>query len=232
MMAGERFVVNIMADTGLGGTTVKHEWKKALAKGVVPKTERLSFTGITKANATRNQGNKPQRISGQPFVDQIPVEHVEDRTLSAKTGEKPEIPENTGGKEGQPDLSVISEQISTSMKSMELHLKNQLGTINTRLKNVEQGVGTDNKGTKSQSTTNTGTLDLRQGVQEPPPAETIDITADQGDDDNEGADDGDENKEPPEGQTRVIVPDRTKDGMITFLPTPYAEQLAALLVLT
>ncbi len=205
---------------------------RALAKGLIPKTERISYIGVNKANAQRSQGQPVQRISGQPFLDQIPVLHDEDRTPSAKTGEKPEIPENTGGKEGQPDLSVISEQISTSMKSMELHLKNQLGTINTRLKNVEQAKSVDNKRTKSQSTTNTGTLDLRQGVQEPPPAETIDITADQGDDDNEGADDGDENKEPPEGQTRVIVPDRTKDGMITFLPTPYAEQLAALLVLT
>ena len=52
--------------------------------------------------------------------------------------------------------------------------------------------------------TKTGTIDLRQGVQEPPP-ETIDITAEA--DDNEN-DDDDDNKEPPEGQSRVIFPEQ------------------------
>ena len=99
-MAGERYIVNIMAEANLGGSTVKDEWKKAMAKGVIPKNERLSFTGITKANASRDQGNKPQRISGKPFVDQIPVEHAEDKTSEVPTGEKPEILKTTGGKEG------------------------------------------------------------------------------------------------------------------------------------
>ena len=165
-MAGERSVVNIMADTNLGGTTVKNEWLKALASGVVPKSERLGFTGIIKANASRDQGNKPQRISGQPFLDQIPVEHAKDRTSKGTTGEKKEIPETTGGKEGQLDLSGISEQISTSMKSMQLQLKNGLGAFETRLKEVEQGKSDQDKGTKSQSTTKTGTIDLRQGRQD------------------------------------------------------------------
>lgn len=107
-MVGERSVVNIMADTNLGGTTVKNEWLKALASGVVPKSERLSFTGIIQANASRDQGNKPQRIYGKPFVDQIPVLHAEDKTTKGTTGEKKEIPETTGGKEGELDLSAIN----------------------------------------------------------------------------------------------------------------------------
>ncbi len=44
---------------------------------------------------------------------------------------------------------------------------------------------------------------MRRGGQEHPP-ETIDVTADQGDE-NEGDDDDDENKEPPEGKSRVIL---------------------------
>jgi len=222
-MAGERSAVNIMSDTGLGGTTVKNEWQKAMAKGLIPKTERISYEGIDKANSERSQGTQVQRISGKPFVDQIPVLHAEDKTLKGNAGEKSEIPENTGGKEGQLDLSGISEQISTSMKSMELQLKNELGTINTRLKNVEQGKSVGNKQSKSLSTTNTGTIDLRQDAQAPPP-ETTEIMEDPGDE-NE-VDDDDENKEPPEGQSRVIVPDRTPDGKVVFLPTPYAEKLA------
>ncbi len=221
-MAGERSAVNIMADTNLGGTTVRNEWKKALAKGVIPKNERLSFVGINKANALRDQGNKPQRISGQPFDDQIPVEHAEDKPPKGTTGEKKEIPSIAGGKEGQLDLSGISKQISTSMNSMRIELKNGLGTFEARLKNVEQGKSNQDKGSKSQSMTKTGTIDLRQGRQDPPPA-TIENTEDPGDE-NEG-DDDDDNKEPPEGQSRVIVPDGTPDGKVVFL-TPYAEKLA------
>jgi len=176
MMAGERSIVNIMSEVGdIGGSTIKDEWNKALAKGVIPKTERTSYKGINKANKERSQGTQVQRISGKPFVDQnieiLPVH----KGNNGKTGEKSEIHEKTGGKEGLQDLSGISEQISTSMKSMELHLKNELGTINTRLKNVEQAKSVDNKQSKSLPITKTGTLDLRQAVQEPPPAETIDI---------------------------------------------------------
>jgi len=82
---------------------------------------------------------------------------------------------------------------------------------------VEQGKSDQNKQSKSQSTTKTSTFDLRQAIQAPPP-ETIDITADQGDDDNEG-DDDDDNKEPPEGKSRVIFPDGAPDGKVVFLPT-------------
>ena len=221
MMAGERSAVNIMSDTGLGGTTVKNEWQKAMAKGVIPKTERLSFAGITKANDLRNQGNKPQRISGQPFDDQTPVLHVEDKPPKGTTGEKKEITENTRVKEGQLDLSGISEQISTSMKSMELQLKNGLGVFDARLKEVERAKSGDVRTAKSTTTTKSGTIDLRQGVAEPPPPETTEITEDPGDE-NEVGDDDDEKKEPPEGKSRVIFP----DGQVAFIPTPYAEQMA------
>lgn len=222
-MAGERSLVNIMSDVDIGGSTIKNEWKKALAEGLIPKTERISYEGMSKASVMRAQGQPVKRISGKPFVDQtieIPPEH---KGKTGKTGEKSEIPEKTGGKEGPQDLSAISEQISTSMNSMRKELKNELGTINTRLKSVEQARPVNNKGSTSPPSTKTGTIDLRQGAQEPPP-ETVDITADDGDE-NEG-DDDDENKEPPEGQSRVIVPDGTPDGKVVFLPTPYAQQLA------
>jgi len=103
---------------------------------------------------------------------------------------------------------------------MELQLRNGLGAFDTRLKEVERGNQGVGKTTKSPTTTKSSTIDLRQQAQAPP-AETIDITAD----DNE-ADDDDDNKERPEGKSRVIVPDGTPDGTVVFLPIPYAEQLA------
>ncbi len=217
MMAGERSIVNIMAEANLGASTVKDEWKKAVAKGLVPKTEKISASRVRQATILRAQGKPVSRISGQPFLDPGPDITIGNESKVSDTGEKKEISEIPGGGQENPDLSGISEQISTSMKSLQLQLKNGLGAFDTRLKNVERAGRSGSKQTKSPTTTKTSTLDLRQEAQAPPPAETTEVT-----DDQEEDDDG----EVPEGQTRVRVPDGTKDGFITFLPTPFAEQLA------
>ncbi len=179
----------------------KDGWKKALAKGLIPKTEHLNVTGFRSAQALRNDGKPVIRVSGETFVDPIPVLEPKDKGKSSEAGGSQGNSERTGGSEGGPALSAISEQISTSMKSMEIHLRNGLGAFESRLKNVEQANQGGGKKAITQTTTKSGTLDLRQGVQEPPPAETIDITAEQGDDDDEGGDDDD--GEVPEGKTRV-----------------------------
>ena len=57
---------------------------------------------------------------------------------------------------------------------MKIELKNKLGTINARLKKVEQGRTDSVKDPKSVQATRAGTSDLWQEVQAPPPAETID----------------------------------------------------------
>lgn len=219
MMAGERSIVNIMAEANLGASTVKDEWKKAMAKGLIPKTEKISASRTREATALRSQGKPVNRISGQTFIDPGPEITIGNERKVSDTGEKREISKSTGGGQENPDLSSINEQISTSMKSMELQLKNGLGAFDTRLKEVERVGGSGSKGSKSPTTTKTVTFDLRQEAQAPPP-ETIEITEDPGDD-NE-ADDDDENKEPPEGKSKVIFP----DGQVAFIPTPYAEQIA------
>ncbi|MCZ6647662.1 MAG: hypothetical protein O7B30_00225 [Thaumarchaeota archaeon] len=48
-MAGERSIVHIMAEANLGASTVKDEWKKAVAKGLVPKTEKISASRVRQA---------------------------------------------------------------------------------------------------------------------------------------------------------------------------------------
>ncbi|MCZ6647663.1 MAG: hypothetical protein O7B30_00230 [Thaumarchaeota archaeon] len=52
---------------------------------------------------------------------------------------------------------------------MELQLRNGLGEFDTRLKNVERAGGSGSKQSKSSTTTESGTVDLKQGAQEPPP---------------------------------------------------------------
>jgi len=209
-MAGERSLVNLMADTGIGGSTIKNEWKKAQAKGIIPKTEKLVLTGLRKATEQRSQGSQVQRFSGEPFPDTIDEIPPNVQSESKVSGGKDGNPEKAGGGQEKPDLSGISKQISTSMKSMELQLRNGLGTFEARLKEVERAKSGDVKTAKSPTTTKASTIDLRQGGQEPPP-ETTDVTADPGDE-NEVGDDDDDNKEPPEGQSRVIFPDGTPDG--------------------
>jgi len=151
----------------------------ALAKGLIPKTERISYVGMHLANKRRSQGQPVQRISGKPYLDHVSKEHAKNKTPSASTGESKGIPESTGGKEREHDLSALSKEISTSLNSMRSELRNRLGSINTRLKNVEQAKSVHDKQSKSLSITKTGTIDLRQGAQEPPP-ETIDITDEEG----------------------------------------------------
>ena len=223
MMAGERSIVNIIADTGLGGSTVKDEWNKATAKGLIAKSERMTYTGLRKASALRGKGGQVQRISGEVFIDHEPEIPPKVNGKSKESETNPEIPERTGVKGGEPVITDVNKEISTSLKSMELQLRNGLGGFESRLKNLEQGKSVGHKAPKATPSTNTGTIDLRQEAQAPPP-ETIDITADQGDENEVG--DDDDNKEPPEGQSRVIVPDGTPDGKVVFLPTPWAQQLA------
>ncbi len=151
---------------------------------------------MRQARILRAQGKPVNRISGQPFIDPGPEITTGNERKVGDTGEKKEISEIPGGGQQNPDLSGISKQISTSMKSMELQLRNGLGAFDTRLKNMERAGGSGSKRSKSTTTTESGTIDLRQAVQAPPPPETIDITADQGgDNDNEGGDDDDDEKD-------------------------------------
>ncbi len=182
------------------------------------------MTGLRKATQARGRGELAQRFCGEPFHDTISEIPPNVQSESKVSGGKDENPEKARGSQESSDLSGISEQISTSMKSMELQLCNGLGAFDARLKEVERAKSGDVRTAKSTTTTKSGTIDLRQGVAEPPPPETIEITEDPGDENEVG--DDDENKEPPEGKSRVIVPDGTPDGKVVFLPTPYAEKLA------
>jgi len=58
-MAGERSIVNIMADANLGASTVKDEWKKAVAKGLIPKSEHLSSSGLRSIKGKRSGRSSP-----------------------------------------------------------------------------------------------------------------------------------------------------------------------------
>ena len=218
-MAGERSIVNIIADTGIGGSTVKDEWNKAVAKGLIARSERMIYTGLKKAATLRGKGGQVERISGEAFVDHAPEIPPEVNGKSKESETNPEIPERTGVKEEEPVSTDVNKEISTSLKSMELQLKNGLGTFESRLKNLEQAKSVEHKAPKTTPSSNTGTIDLRQGAQASTP-ETTEITEDPGDE-NE-VDNDDENKEPPEGKSRVIFP----DGQVAFIPTPYAEQMA------
>ena len=200
MMAGERSIVNMMVDANLGGSPVKDEWLKAQAKGIIPKTEKLVLTGLRKATQARGRGELAQRFSGEPFHDTIDAIPPNVQGESKVSGGKGEKTEKVGGSQESSDLSGISEQISTSMKSMELQLCNGLGAFDARLKEVERAKSGDVRTAKSTTTTKSGTIDLRQGVAEPPPPETIEITEDPGDE-NEVDDD----EKPPEGKSRVIL---------------------------
>ena len=103
-MAGERSIVNIMVDTNIGGTTVKNEWKKAQAKGIIPKTEKLIFTGLKKATEQRSQGSQVQRFSGEPYVDTIDEIPPKVQSEPKVSGTKVEKPEKSGGSQESHDL--------------------------------------------------------------------------------------------------------------------------------
>ena len=102
-MAGERSLVNLMADTGIGGSTTKNEWKKAQAKGVIPKTEKLVLTGLKKATEARGRGEQAQRFSGEPFHDTIDEIPTNVQSESKVSGGKDEKTEKAGGSQESQD---------------------------------------------------------------------------------------------------------------------------------
>ncbi len=70
MLSGEREIVNIMADTALGATTVKNVWAMGRAKGLISKKDRLRGTGLKRVIKNKTAGETVKRLSGRPFVTQ------------------------------------------------------------------------------------------------------------------------------------------------------------------
>lgn len=145
MLSGEREIVNIMADTGLGATTIKNLWAMGRAKGLISKKDRLKGTGLKRVIKKKTAGETVKRLSGRPFVTQTIDPVPKDEHKSQETPKIVDNPEKSAEQESGQGISKDISEISTSLNSVKLELRNTIGEMNTRLTKVEQSSSNEDK---------------------------------------------------------------------------------------
>ncbi len=216
ILAGERELVNIMADTGLGSTSVKNVFAGTRGRGLISKREKLSGKGVKKATSQRTAGQSVTRISGEPFVARVseaPLEVSGEKIGTEEIGDQTE--KSVEMKAGQPSSAGI-EQISTSLNSFEVEVRNSMGELSSRLKRLEQGNSTGDKKTPASDKPRPEVVDLGHQSAQAPPATIEDATDDDSQNEEEKVTEG-------STKTKLVSPDGTE--YIELLPTPFVKEL-------
>ncbi len=215
IMSGEREIVNIMADTGIGATTVKNVWAMGRAKGLISKKDRLKGTGLKRVIKEKTAGETVKRLSGRPFVTQTVDPVAKDEHKGEETPKIVDNPEKSAEKWSGHGIPQDISEISTSLDSIKLELRNTMGEMNARLMRVEQSSSNEDKVGKDQKKKESALVDLNHSGRQS--GQTVVEESEEGDE-------GDDN-EVPAGHTRVKLPSDDGREYFAHLPDPTVRAL-------